>query len=244
MIALALIAVGTAFLPWSRLLPPVDPAPTENAETAPAAEDFSARILAEVPAYAGQPYATVNGNAPFFTEEEITARSFERYGKLDKLGRCTACTASVGRDLMPTAPRESIYEVKPTGWHSYRYDFIDGESLYNRCHLIGFQLTAENANPRNLITGTRYMNTEGMLPFENMAADHVRETGGHVMVRVTPVFAGNDLVCRGVLMEGYSVEDQGGSVYYCVFCYNVQPGVEIDYATGESRLVAALPDAA
>lgn len=191
--------------------------------------------VTDVPAYDGEPYAVINGNVPYFTEEEITAASFEIYGDLDALGRCTVCWASVGQDLMPTEPRGSIGSVKPTGWHTEKYDFVDGKYLYNRCHLIGFQLTAENANPKNLITGTRYLNVQGMLPFENMVADYVKETGYHVMYRVTPQFEGEELVARGVLMEAYSVEDSGDGVLFCVYCYNVQPGVVIDYATGESR---------
>ncbi len=192
--------------------------------------DFSA-----VPEYSGQAYVPVNGNVPFFNEEELTTESFETYGELDSLGRCTAASASVGQDLMPTAERGSIGQVKPTGWHTVKYDNVDGKYLYNRCHLIGYQLTAENANEENLITGTRYFNTEGMLLFENMVADYVKETGNHVMYRVTPVFEGDNLVASGVLMEGKSVEDGGEGVLFCVYVYNVQPGIAIDYKTGNSR---------
>lgn len=197
--------------------------------------------LEDLPAYSGEAYAEVNGNEPYFTDAEKTAarKSYEKYGQRDSLGRCTACIASVGKDIMPTEPRGSIGSVKPTGWpqkvEEAKYDFIDGKYLYNRCHLIGFQLTGENANWENLITGTRYLNVDGMLPFENMVADYVKETENHVLYRVTPVFSGSDLVALGVLMEGYSVEDGGEGISFCVFCYNVQPGVVIDYTTGNSR---------
>ena len=203
----------------------------ENATTIAETFDFAA-----VPAYDGKAYVAVNDNIPFFTEEELSSASYETYGELDPLGRCTVCVASVGQDLMPAEERGNIGEVKPTGWHTVKYDFVDGKYLYNRCHLIGYQLTGENANEKNLITGTRYLNIEGMLPFENMVADYVKETGNHVMYRVTPIFEGDNLLANGVLMEGYSVEDKGAGVSYCVFAYNVQPGIEIDYATGESKL--------
>lgn len=190
--------------------------------------------FAAVPAYDGKAYVAVNDNVPFFTEEELSSASYETYGELDPLGRCTVCVASVGQDLMPAEERGNIGAVKPTGWHTVKYDFVDGKYLYNRCHLIGYQLTGENANEKNLITGTRYLNIEGMLPFENMVADYVKETDQHVMYRVTPVFEGDNLLAAGVLMEGKSVEDNGEGVLFCVFAYNMQPGVSIDYATGES----------
>ena len=202
---------------------------TENATTMAETFDFAA-----VPAYDGKAYVAVNDNVPFFTEEELSSASYETYGELDPLGRCTVCVASVGQDLMPAEERGNIGMVKPTGWHTVKYDFVDGKYLYNRCHLIGYQLTGENANEKNLITGTRYLNIEGMLPFENMVADYVKETDQHVMYRVTPVFEGDNLLATGVLMEGKSVEDNGEGVLFCVFAYNVQPGVSIDYATGES----------
>ena len=202
---------------------------TENATTIEETFDFAA-----VPAYDGKAYVAVNDNVPFFTEEELSSASYETYGELDPLGRCTVCVASVGQDLMPAEERGNIGAVKPTGWHTVKYDFVDGKYLYNRCHLIGYQLTGENANEKNLITGTRYLNIEGMLPFENMVADYVKETDQHVMYRVTPVFEGDNLLAAGVLMEGKSVEDNGEGVLFCVFAYNVQPGVSIDYATGES----------
>ena len=191
--------------------------------------------LEEVPAYQGFPYVELNGNQPDFTPEELSAQSFEEYSPLDSLGRCGTATACVGEDLMPTQDRESISQVHPTGWQTAEYDFVDGGYLYNRCHLIGFQLTGENANENNLITGTRYLNVEGMLPFENMTADYIKETENHVLYRVTPLFQGDELVARGVEMEGFSVEDQGEGICFHVYVYNVQPGVEIDYATGDSR---------
>ena len=193
--------------------------------------------LSDVPAYSGKAYISVNGNVPYFTAAELTTTSFETYSDLDTLGRCGVTYACIGQDLMPTKERGSIGMVKPTGWHTVRYDdLVDGKYLYNRCHLIGYQLTGENANTKNLITGTRYLNIEGMLPFENMVADYIQETDNHVLYRVTPIFEGNNLLANGVLMEGYSVEDKGAGVSYCVFAYNVQPGIEIDYATGESKL--------
>lgn len=183
------------------------------------------------------PWITLNGNIPEFTEEDLTTEAFETYSELDELDRCGVAYANVGQELMPTEDRESISEVTPSGWINKDYgDLVDGGYLYNRCHLIGFQLTGENANERNLITGTRYMNIEGMLPFENMVADYVDETGNHVLYRVTPVYEGDDLVATGVQMEGYSVEDNGEGICYNIFAYNAQPGIAIDYATGESWL--------
>lgn len=192
--------------------------------------------LENIPEYSGAAYVAVNDNEPYFTQEEITDEAFETYSDLDALGRCGVTCASVGLELMPTEERGDIGSVKPTGWHTVKYDCVDGKYLYNRCHLIGYQLTGENANERNLITGTRYLNIEGMLPFENMVADYVEETENHVMYRVTPIYDGDNLVAGGVLMEGYSVEDEGAGICFCVYAYNVQPGVEIDYATGESWL--------
>lgn len=189
-----------------------------------------------VPTFSGDPFIAVNENNPEFTEDDYTADSYEYYGELDSLGRCTVVMACVGRDLMPTEDRENISSVRPSGWVQAQYDFVDGESLYNRCHLIGFQLTGENANERNLITGTRFMNVEGMLPFENMIADYVKETGNHVLYRVTPVYDGTNLVARGVQLEALSMEDNGDGICFNVYVYNNQPGVVIDYATGESWL--------
>ena len=197
--------------------------------------------LADVPAYSGQPYVAVNGNVPYFTDADLTDVSFESYSDLDSLGRCGVAYASVSQDTMPTEKRGSIGEVKPTGWHTAKYDNVDGKYLYNRCHLIGYQLTAENANKENLITGTRYLNVEGMLPFENLVADYVKETENHVLYRVTPIFEGDNLVASGVQMEAMSVEDKGEGVCFNVYCYNVQPGVAIDYATGDSWLEGDAP---
>lgn len=188
----------------------------------------------EIPAYSGEPYVKLCDNQPAFAAEDITETSFECYSELDALGRCGTAYANIGQDLMPTKERGRIGQVKPTGWHTVKYDSVDGKYLYNRCHLIGYQLTAENANEKNLITGTRYMNVEGMLPFENMVADYIKETNGHVLYRVTPVFEGENLLAKGVRMEAYSVEDEGEGVCFHVFVYNVQPGIHLDYATGES----------
>lgn len=200
--------------------------------------------LSNIPAYSESPYVEINGNVPYFSDDELTAEAFERYSPLDSLGRCGVACASVGTELMPTEERGSIGQVKPSGWHTVRYNgVVDGNYLYNRCHLIGYQLTGENANDQNLITGTRYMNTEGMLPFENMVADYIKETGNHVLYRVTPIFDGSNLVASGVLMEAESVEDGGAGILFNVYCYNVQPGVVIDYATGGSRLSEEAPAA-
>ena len=196
----------------------------------------SAFNAADVPAYSGEPYTAVNNNEPYFTSDNLTTEAFENYSELDALGRCGVAYANVCLETMPTEKRGSISEVKPTGWHSVKYDNVDGKSLYNRCHLIGYQLTAENANQQNLITGTRYLNVDGMLPFENMVADYVKETDNHVLYRVTPIFTGDNLVADGVLMEGYSVEDEGDGICFCVYAYNIQPGITIDYATGDSWL--------
>lgn len=193
--------------------------------------------LESIPAFDGSTaYVIINDNIPFFTEDEITDKSYESYGELDGLGRCTVAIACIGVDLMPTEERGSIGQVKPTGWHTVKYDCVDGKYLYNRCHLIGYQLTGENANKQNLITGTRYLNIDGMVKFENMVADYVKETENHVMYRVTPIFDGNNLVASGVLMEAWSVEDDGDGICFNIYAYNAQPGVKINYATGESEL--------
>lgn len=202
----------------------------------PAPEPTPAISLDQVPDYSGEPFAILNNNVPLFSEGDYTTQSYERYEDLDALNRCTLTVACIGSDLMPTEDRGNIGQVKPTGWVTAKYDFVDGKYLYNRCHLIGFQLTGENANECNLITGTRYMNVDGMLPFENMVADYIKETGNHVLYRVLPVFEGNELVARGVTMEAWSVEDNGEGICFYVYVYNVQPGVVIDYATGESEL--------
>lgn len=192
--------------------------------------------LEEVPPFEGYPYVEINGNVPFFEETEYTTEVFEYYSSLDGLGRCGEAYACIGLELMPTKERGEIGGIKPSGWHTVKYDCVEGKYLYNRCHLIGYQLTGENANEKNLITGTRYMNVVGMLPFENAVDDFIEATNYHVLYRVTPIFEGNDLVAKGVLMEGWSVEDGGRGICFNVFVYNNQPGVEIDYATGESRI--------
>ncbi len=192
--------------------------------------------VSEVPPYEEYSYVVINNNEPLFDAAEMVAESYEFYSELDYLGRCGYAMACIGRDLMPTEDRESISSVKPSGWVQAQYDIVEGKSLYNRCHLIGFQLTGENANERNLITGTRYLNTKGMLPYENMIADYIKETGNHVLYRVTPIYEGTNLVASGVQVEGWSVEDYGEGICFHTYLYNVQPGVIIDYATGESRL--------
>ena len=203
----------------------------------PSDEATSVVTMDSLPEYAGKPYVVLYGNEPLFTEEERRkTQSYEVYEPLDFLKRCGVTEACIGLDLMPTEERGEIGMVKPSGWHTVRYDgLVDGKYLYIRCHLIGYQLSGENANEMNLITGTRYMNVEGMLPFENQVADYVQRTGNHVMYRVTPDFRGVEMLARGVQMEAWSVEDNGEGVCFHVYCYNVQPGVEITYLTGESR---------
>jgi DNA-entry nuclease len=190
----------------------------------------------DLPAYSGSPYTTVNNNQPNFSSAELTTTGYEKYSPLDSKGRCGVALASCGKEIMPGANEErgSISSVKPTGWIQAKYDGISGGYLWNRCHLIGWQLSAENANKQNLITGTRYMNINGMLTFENMVADYIKETGNHVAYRVTPIFEGNNLVCSGVQIEAYSIEDNGDGICFNVYCYNVQPNISINYATGES----------
>lgn len=196
----------------------------------------------DVPEFSGEtPFVLIRGNVPSFTEDEKSAGEFETYSALDYLGRCGTAFAMISENTMPTEERGSIGQVKPSGWHTVKYDIVDGKYLYNRCHLIGYQLAAENANEQNLITGTRYMNVEGMLPFENEVAEYVKKTGKRVLYRVTPVFDGDNLLARGVQMEALSVNDGGKGVCFNVYVYNVQPGVIIDYKTGESALLDA-PD--
>lgn len=199
-----------------------------------AEEPIYSQSVQDVPAFSGEPYVVINDNQPEFNQDDWTTTSYEYFSELDSLGRCGYTMACIGIDLMPTEDRESISSVKPTGWVQNQYYFVDGKSLYNRCHLIGFQLTGENANERNLITGTRYCNVEGMLPFENMVADYVKETRNHVLYRVTPIYDGDNLVARGVQMEALSMEDKGDGICFHVYVYNNQPGVQIDYATGEN----------
>ncbi len=211
---------------------------SENTTKAPQNKGDYKVKLSSIPEFSGKPYVAVNNNIPGLSLADRTANYFEKYTALDYLERCGVAFACLGKETMPTEDRGAIGSVKPSGWHTVKYDFVDGKYLYNRCHLIGFQLSGENANTRNLITGTRYMNVDGMLPFENMVADYIKETGNHVLYRVTPVFKGSELVCRGVQIEAFSVEDNGDGICFNVFCYNNQPGVEIDYATGNSRLSA------
>lgn len=192
--------------------------------------------LENIPPFSNKAYVVINDNKPYFEENEINSNSFEFYSELDNLGRCGTAYACVGVDLMPTEDRGNIGSVKPSGWHSVRYDIVDGKFLYNRCHLIAYMLAGENANEKNLITGTRYLNIEGMLPFEDMVHDYVKETKNHVLYRVTPIFKDNNLLASGCLMEGYSVEDNGDGIMFCVYAYNAQPGITIDYLTGESSL--------
>ena len=199
------------------------------------ADAYAAVDLTQIPEYTGSPYTVINDNEPEFGTDDFTTEAFEDYSELDDLGRCGVAYANICQEIMPTEKRGAIGMVKPSGWHTVKYpELIKDRYLYNRCHLIGFQLAGENANTKNLITGTRYLNVEGMLPFENMVADYVKETGNHVLYRVTPVFIGEELVARGVLMEALSTEDGGDGVRFCVFCYNVQPGVAIDYTDGSS----------
>ncbi len=199
-------------------------------------------LMNVVPAYSGLPYVEINNGTPLFKEYEIISGSFEYYSTLDELGRCDVCMASVGKDIMPTEERESISSITPTGWINASYNTIAGKYLYNRCHLIGYQLTGENDNEKNLITGTRYLNIDGMLPFENLIDDYIENTGNNVMYRVTPVFKENNLVADGVLLEAYSVEDNGQGISFCVYCYNVQPTIIIDYTTGASRMENDIPN--
>lgn len=212
-----------------------------SAATASSASSSAVVTLDNVPEYSGEAYVALNGNKPSFKKSQLTTKAFETYSELDDLGRCGVAFANICTDIMPTEERGAIGSVKPTGWHTIKYDCVDGKYLYNRCHLIGYQLAGENANEKNLITGTRYLNIEGMLPFENMVADYVKETENHVLYRVTPVFEGEDLLASGVQIEAYSVEDKGKGICFNVYCYNVQPGVQIDYATGDSSLDSSVP---
>ena len=208
---------------------------TASGETEPGEDSSAGRRdfdLDMVPAYSGNAYADINGDIPFFTEDELTAEPFQEYWPLDEFGRCTGAFACIGPELLPTEVRGNQSAATPAGWHSVKYDGIDGGYLYNRCHLIGYQLTGQTVNEKNLITGTRYMNLEGMLPFENSVRMYVEGTGNHVLYRVRPYYRGGNLLSEGVLMEAKSIEDP--LVQFCAFCYNVQPGIEIDYATGFS----------
>ena len=190
--------------------------------------------LEGIPDFCGEPFVELNNNVPDLNLDDYKGKSFEKYSNLDSLGRCGTAYACIGTDIMPTEQRGNIGQIKPSGWQTAKYDFVDGKYLYNRCHLIGFQLSGENANEKNLITGTRYLNVEGMLPFENMVADYVKQTSNHVLYRVTPVFEGDNLLASGVVMEALSVEDGGKGISFKVYCYNAQPRVIIDYANGEN----------
>ena len=194
--------------------------------------------ISSIPKYSGSPYVVINNNIPSFNSDELTTTAYEKYSPLDSLGRCGVAIASCGVEIMPAdgEERESISNVSPSGWKQAQYDCVNGKWLYNRSHLIGWQLSAENANAKNLITGTKYLNVQGMLPFENMVADYIRETNNHVAYRITPIFKGNNLLCSGVQMEAYSIEDDGDGICFNVYCYNVQPGVILNYATGASSL--------
>lgn len=225
--ALLLLLVVLACVGIGRLLRDMPAQPSEPQ---------SGLTVDTVPAFSDTAFVVLHDNVPNFTEEEMVNQSYEYYAPQDKLGRCTGAMACIGVDIMPTEDRGSIGQVKPSGWQTVKYDHVDGKYLYNRCHLIGFQLSGENANERNLITGTRYLNVEGMLPFENMIADYVKETENHVIYRVTPIYDGNNLVARGVVMEAKSVEDDGAGIQFHVYAYNNQPGVVIDYKTGNSQL--------
>lgn len=224
---------STTSTPETTQAPSETTKPNEPVATEPVSFDLSS-----IPAFSNKAYVAVNNNTPFFTSTDFTTKSFESYSNLDSIGRCGVAYACVGKDLMPTEERGSIGSVKPTGWQTIKYDNVDGKYLYNRCHLIGYQLSGENANTKNLITGTRYLNVTGMLPFENMVADYVKETNYHVLYRVTPIFSGNNLVASGVLMEAESVEDKGEGILFCVYCYNNQPGITIDYSNGNSQSAA------
>ncbi|MBR5321939.1 MAG: DNA/RNA non-specific endonuclease [Clostridia bacterium] len=228
---LAVVLIVFAFIAYINIVPPYsEPEKEPLPQVSIGYFDYT-----KIPEFDGEkPYVVVNDNNPYFDEKSYTTNSYEEYGKLDNKGRCTYAMACIGKDLMPTEERGSIGSVKPTGWQISKYDFIDGTYLYNRCHLIGYQLTAENANKSNLITGTRYMNVQGMLPFENMVVDYIKETDNHVLYRATPIFLDNEMVARGVLMEAVSIEDDGEGICFNVFCYNVQPKVQIDYITGDN----------
>lgn len=225
LLILAAVAAIVFYFVWKQQAPE---------KTLPADEsEFS---LAEVPAYTDSPYTEIHGNVPYFSEAELSAdTSFETYSDLDSLGRCGTAYARLSQDMMPTEERGSIGMIKPSGWQIAKYDWVDQKYLYNRCHLIAYSLAGENANEKNLITGTRYMNTEGMQPFEIKTADYIRETGNQVLYRVTPVFEGDNLVASGVLMEAESIEDKGSGIRFCVYCYNVEPGVTIDYSNGDNQ---------
>ena len=231
LVAVQLTGCSTLSSTQTQSIPTATVQPSSSSSPSQATYD-----LDSIPPYDGEPYVVLQDNVPGFQEADFTTQAFETYSPLDDLDRCGVAYANICTELMPTEERGTIGQVKPSGWHTVTYDVVDGRYLYNRCHLIGFQLAGENANEQNLMTGTRYLNVEGMLPFENQVADYVQETDNHVLYRVTPIFQGDNLVASGVQMEAYSVEDQGEGVCFNVYVYNVQPGVTIDYETGESWL--------
>ena len=234
----AAVAVAVLFLEKTGIdLPELDFLRSDSVSETEETELFQYLKETDIPPYQQDAYVEIHENQPFFSENEYVTEAFEKYQELDELGRCKSAYACIGREIMPEEERDAIGQIKPSGWHTVKYpEVIPDRYLYNRCHLIAFSLAGENANEKNLITGTRYMNVEGMLPFEISVADYVEKTGNHVLYRVTPVFTGRNLVADGVIMEAYSVEDEGAGVKFCVYVYNVQPGVEIDYETGESWL--------
>lgn len=201
-----------------------------------ASDNANLYISYDIPDYTGNMSIVINNNEPMFDEKLKNTNSFESYSRLDSLNRCGVAIANIGIDLMPTEKRESIGMIKPSGWHTIKYDIINDKYLYNRCHLIGYQLTGENANEKNLITCTRQMNTIGMLEYENMVANYIKDTKNHVLYRATPIFEDNNLIAKGIVLEALSIEDNGKGIKFNVFIYNVQDGIEIDYLTGESRL--------
>lgn len=240
-ITFLIMIITAAFVIIKPMIPDLFPKSTEATETKETEYkiDSASYDLSDIPDFTDKPYVVINNNEPKFTKEKLNEAktSFQNFGDLDDLNRCTAAEASVGKDIMPTEERESIAGIKPTGWHTVRYDdIIEDKYLYNRCHLIGYQLTGQNDNEYNLITGTRYLNIEGMLPFENDIADYVRNTENHVLYRVTPIFQNDNLVASGVLMEAQSIEDNGKGIRFCIYAYNEQPGIIIDHKTGDSKI--------
>ena len=244
-LAIVILTVTTVVLLRNQKRPDNPPIINEpvNPEHPKAPELVWIRDL-NVPEYNGKPYISLNNGQPFFETDSLSTEAYEIYYDLDRLGRCTLAEATLGKETMPTGKRGDISSIKPTGWHSSRYpeELVNGESLYNRCHLIAYGLSAEEANKYNLVTGTRYFNTEGINSFENMVIDYIRETGNHVHYRVTPIFTGDNLICDGQVVEAYSIEDDGDGVCFCVYSYNVQPGIEIDYRTGDNWLSGTLPE--
>ena len=230
-LVIALTFVVVKFAPYLKTF-------MDNSTTNEITVSYATKLdLSLIPSYTDKAYVKLNNNIPDFDDSLMTTESFEKYSDFDSLGRCGVAFANIGKDLMPTKERESIGMIKPSGWRISKYDFIDGKYLFNRCHLIGYQLTGENANEQNLITGTRYLNVDGMLPFENKVSNYIKSTNNHVLYRVTPHFEGNNPIASGVQIEAKSVEDNGKGIQFNVYCYNVQPRVKIDYATGENSLI-------